>query len=300
MKPDIFELQKFLREIEPDSTLDTVWCWQIVRKPVPQPFGLPSISKTWHFHESVRDALPQLTMENAAGAAIFVTINETDGTGRKVENIKRVRAIFVDLDGAPLEPVQAARYQPHLIVNTSPGKYHAYWRVKDIKLDDFKPLQQALAREFNGDPSVCDVGRVMRVPGFYHHKAEPALVTCMEWSGMPPRSVADWKKWLKPNKPIKHKPMPMPEHLAEEVTRVLPTIIKMGLHQRPYEGGRHEITCPWAHHHTQGGDTAAYFEPGEMNNWRGAFRCLHSHCAERGIHQLQKFVSLYLGERHDG
>lgn len=54
--------------------------------------------------------LPTLAELNRKGAGIFVTINETDGEGRKAENIVRVRHLFVDLDGAPLEPEVHADY----------------------------------------------------------------------------------------------------------------------------------------------------------------------------------------------
>ena len=39
---------------------------------------------------------------NDSGCGIFVTINESDGS-RKAEDINRVRAVFVDLDGSPLQ-----------------------------------------------------------------------------------------------------------------------------------------------------------------------------------------------------
>ena len=42
---------------------------------------------------------------NRAGAAVCVTVNATDGRGRSRENVTGVGAVFVDLDGAPLEPV---------------------------------------------------------------------------------------------------------------------------------------------------------------------------------------------------
>lgn len=32
------------------------------------------------------------------GAGVFVTVNETDGIGRKLENMKRVRAVFQEAD----------------------------------------------------------------------------------------------------------------------------------------------------------------------------------------------------------
>ena len=52
------------------------------------------------------------------GAGVFVTINETDGRGRKSENIIRVRAVFQEdddgFDGAfPLDP--------SIVVETSPN-----------------------------------------------------------------------------------------------------------------------------------------------------------------------------------
>ena len=44
----------------------------------------------------------ELVKLNAQGAGIFVTVNETDGKGREKSNVVRIRALFVDLDGALL------------------------------------------------------------------------------------------------------------------------------------------------------------------------------------------------------
>lgn len=113
-----------------------------------------------------------LAAKNSAGAGIFLTINETDGKGRKKENIIRVRAVFADLDGAPLKPV--LDYNPSLVVESSPGRYHAYWLTDDIPLDWFPSLQQSIANLFGGD-NIKDLSRVMRIPGYYHCKREPVL-----------------------------------------------------------------------------------------------------------------------------
>ncbi|MDZ4251491.1 MAG: DNA-primase RepB domain-containing protein [Sulfuritalea sp.] len=112
---------------------------------------------------------------NAAGAGVFVTINQTDGTGRATANIIRVRSLFVDLDGAPIEPVMAHVMPPSIVIESSPNRYHAYWLTDDCALDQFKPAQQRLIQQFNGDKSVCDLPRVMRLPGFIHQKAEPFM-----------------------------------------------------------------------------------------------------------------------------
>lgn len=112
---------------------------------------------------------------NASGAGVFVMVNAGDGKARKASNVQSVRALFADLDGAPLAPVQAFPLQPNIVVESSPGRWHAYWLTEDVPLDQFKPLQQAIARRFNSDPKVCDLPRVMRLPGFFHHKGEPFL-----------------------------------------------------------------------------------------------------------------------------
>lgn len=124
---------------------------------------------------TIDDVLPSLEKLNQQGAGIFVTVNETDGLGQKGENVTKVRALFADTDGAPNEPILGA-LKPHVIVETSPGRYHDYYRVADCTLDRFSPIQAAIAGKYGTDPSVKDLPRVMRVPGFYHCKAEPYLV----------------------------------------------------------------------------------------------------------------------------
>ncbi len=116
----------------------------------------------------------ELQRLNERGAAICFMVNEGDGTkGRKAENVTRVRCVFVDLDGAPLDPIQSAPLQPHVIVESSPGRFHAYWRVEGCPVSEFRRAQKHLAVMFAGDESVCDLPRVMRLPGFLHRKAEP-------------------------------------------------------------------------------------------------------------------------------
>lgn len=128
---------------------------------------------------------------NAQGAGIYVTINRTDGKGRSAKNIKGVRALFVDLDGAPLDPVMQYKLPPHFVIESSPGKFHCYWRVDDVALDQFKPLQKALAARFGGD-NVCDLPRVLRLPGMFHCKGEPFLSRIVSTHDATAYKVADF------------------------------------------------------------------------------------------------------------
>jgi hypothetical protein len=123
---------------------------------------------TFNQHKAALAAL------NAKGAGVYVTVNQTDLKGRKEANIVKVRALFVDLDGSPIQPINdlPEDLQPHIIIESSPNKWHAYWLVNNCTLEQFKPLQQALAAKFDGDKAVCDLPRVMRLTGFSHNKTE--------------------------------------------------------------------------------------------------------------------------------
>lgn len=128
---------------------------------------------------------------NKRGAGVFWTVNATNGKRRKAKDVTRIRALFVDLDGSPLGPVQSAPLDPHGIVASSPGRWHAYWRIDDCPPAEFPALQKALAAHFQADVSVCDLPRVMRLPGFLHHKGEPFQSYIVALSDALPYTLAE-------------------------------------------------------------------------------------------------------------
>lgn len=116
----------------------------------------------------------ELQRLNSADYGIFVTINATDGEGVTKDHVTHARAVWADLDGAPLEPVTDEH--PHIVVQTSPGKYHAYWLLEPADPLEAEAVNKALAPMFGADAGATDYARVLRVPGFYHTKGEPHLV----------------------------------------------------------------------------------------------------------------------------
>lgn len=128
-------------------------------------------------HGTLAEHGDTLARLNAQGAGIFVMVNAGDRKARKASNVRTVRAYFADLDGAPIEPVEACPLQPHIVVQSSRGRWHAYWLTTGAPLEMFKPMQQAIAQRFGSDPKVCDLPRVMRLPGFWHNKRQPFLTT---------------------------------------------------------------------------------------------------------------------------
>lgn len=126
------------------------------------------------FYGPIADHYNELRLLNERGAGVFVVMNSG---GQTKDEIDRVRVVFADTDGAPLEPIVEA-LPPHIVVQSSPGKWHAYYRVHaTFPLETFGPVQVAIAEKFGTDPAVKDLPRVMRLPGFKHNKAEPFIVT---------------------------------------------------------------------------------------------------------------------------
>ena len=132
------------------------------------------------FHSTLEQHAKSLIKHNGQGAGIYVMVNEGDGLGRTKTNVTRIRAVFTDFDGVPL-PHQWP-LEPHIIVESSPGRFQIYWLVTGVTLEDFPTFQKALAKHYNSDPSVTDVCRVMRLPGLYHCKGEPVMVKLLKTS----------------------------------------------------------------------------------------------------------------------
>ena len=124
---------------------------------------------------SIKTQGTKLNAANSVGMGVFMAINHVEGSGPVTnDKVTGINAVFIDADGT-MELPAIKKLNPHLIVRTSPGKYHAYWLVKNLKPHKFKSVQKALAAKFGTDPSVCNTGRVMRMPGTIHQKGKPVL-----------------------------------------------------------------------------------------------------------------------------
>jgi len=186
LEPNRNEAERFLKALDPAP--DTRFCFQTfdddpkrkkeraeenkLRKKKGKPLLKDPLAR-WRYG-TLEEHLDELVKLNERGAGIYFTVNETDGNGRKKTNVTRIRASFVDLDGSPIEPVNKAEVKPHIVVESSPGRFHAYWCFTGrMPLKVFESLQKGLAARFNGDPAIHDLSRVMRLPGFIHRKGEP-------------------------------------------------------------------------------------------------------------------------------
>jgi len=152
------------------------------------------------------------TQENQTGYGVYVTVNNFSATeqqmriagvrtARNIAFLTKINAAFADLDIAKKGDGQArnvkeskkealifALYEvlpPSMIIDTSNG-LQPLWRLKECVCDE--NYQARYVRVINkiiewskkhgamGD-AVKDVTRVLRLPGYYHVKEEPYMVT---------------------------------------------------------------------------------------------------------------------------
>ena len=189
LQPDYNEASKFLSHLDPNASTFTF-----------QTFDDNADRKDGSLVHVLNGTLEQhynvLVQLNQQGAGVFVTVNETDGNGRKKQNIIRIRSVWIEDDeGNNIDtPVD-----PHIVVQSSPGKYHNYYLTDTTLLDEFEPVQQCLVDNYGSDPSAKDRARVLRLPGFYHQKVNlkkgqtgtPSLVKIIYESNGPAMS---WKE----------------------------------------------------------------------------------------------------------
>lgn len=173
LTPDLVHAQRFLHALDPSG----IFTFQTFDDSKQRKD--PKLNRVRH--GTLEEHHTEFEKLQQSGAGIFVMVNQGDGitqsgksTCRSAANVVKVRALFADLDGAPLEPTLQDLH-PDIVVESSPGKWHVYWLTNDCPLEQFGPRQKQIAKKYGGDIAVNDLPRVMRVPGFFHQKAEPFM-----------------------------------------------------------------------------------------------------------------------------
>ncbi len=180
MQLDISAARAFLSALDPLAT-----AWTFVALDDDKGRKLPTLSRK--IHASIDDAWPMLVTANGHGAGVFITVNETDGKGRKAENIRRVRAVWHDDDtgAGVIDPdtwlPPAGMPEPLLTVKTSERGTHRYWPVDGASNAEHAELMARLVR-LGCDKNAKDLPRIMRLAGTYNMKdpAAPYMVRVVE------------------------------------------------------------------------------------------------------------------------
>ena len=136
-------------------------------------------------HGKVEDILENYWKNE--GCTIHVCLNETNMKGRKNADMVNPRVWCVDID----DVWDRARVKSYvdsmgvqLCVESSPGKYHFYWKCDPIvSLSLWSTVQAGLAVGSGGDMNLSSVSKTIRVPGVRR--------VCKDGSTFLPRVVFD-------------------------------------------------------------------------------------------------------------
>lgn len=175
-QPDLEAARNFLAQLDPAA--DRFFFQVIDNRPTD-----PCHVDTRTFYGDLASVAGQLADWNRKGFGVYVTVNETVGDRRRKQDIKRVRAVFRELDQED-EWGWSFNIEPSLVVETSPGKRHEWFFVDGLSLLDFEGVQRFLVHAADSDPNARDLSRVLRVPGFYHMKSEPCMVRVIKGAGV--------------------------------------------------------------------------------------------------------------------
>lgn len=158
MRQVITEIEAFIDAILPDG-LVSVW-----RRGQTGPHAPIDIEKWLHYPED-RDSIISEISEHA-DSDVYLTPASYKIESRKLENVARVRAAWLDND--PFDP-KGLRVQPSIVVESSPGRYQSWWQL-DREYDALevahvvKKISYA-HRNDGADVSSHAANKLMRVPG---------------------------------------------------------------------------------------------------------------------------------------
>ena len=120
-----------------------------------------------------------LRYKNANGADIYVGMNalQHHASTRTKEDIDKISHVYLDLDHGGTASLKALENsdlvpRPNYVLNTSLEKFQVVWKVEGMTIEEAEGLNQAMVREFDGDPAATDSTRVLRLPGFANKKYE--------------------------------------------------------------------------------------------------------------------------------
>jgi hypothetical protein len=159
-----------------------------------------------------------LRYKNANGADIYVGMNalQHHASTRTKDDIEKISHVYLDLDHGGTASLEALKNsdlvpRPNYVLNTSPGKFQVVWKVKGMTIQEAEALNQAIVREFDGDPAATDSTRVLRLPGFANKKYDEDFYVQACTESTQTYHLRDFK--------LQIESQDAPRHLQEEVAR---------------------------------------------------------------------------------
>lgn len=162
------------------------------------------------FTRDMEDVAAFIARHDKPGWGVYFSVGTRDPKSEPPGNIEKtieIPALWADNDQTPkdelLRVLLACPMPPSIVVDSGRG-LHPYWLLDEpedvsaAKSNDHPlvDLLRALRRVFASDPSVCDLARIMRLPGTHNTKyGEPRPVRVIHQSERR-YSLSDLRDWL--------------------------------------------------------------------------------------------------------
>jgi hypothetical protein len=281
--------------------------------------GIPKLQKGWG-----GNPLTPSVLTDDPGRNWYYTLALYEGAHRREKECVAVRGIMLDDIGtkaAGLERLAAC--PPSIVIETSPGNYQATYLFTEPQTD-LKAV--AALNQATVDAGLCDAGakspatRWGRLPFAVNGKSDPATpCRLVEWHPQRRYTIEQIMDGLELAYPTAPEPKkrgrpaggsvaPDPARLSAAIDQrelgedvhipradenpVISGLKQLGLYKRPLGSGKHDVTCPWVHEHTDQIDGgSAYFEPSATFPI-GGYKCQHSHGDTKRMGALLAFLGL--------
>ncbi len=225
---------------------------------------------------------------------------------RRAETFAAGRALMVDDVGTKIATATMANApHPSAIIQTSPGNFQWWYFLREPEQDmaRFDGVIRAFiqGRLLGADPGMSGVTRVGRLPGFVNGKPQHAgwVVRAESLQADVRYSVQELQEGfgLRIDTLRGRRDLRAILPGAEERVRAFYTVLRFlkmrGMLKRddPDPSGWIPMVCPWTDAHTGRADTGAAVRiPAEENEFSGAYRCHHGHCADRRLRDLTEWA----------
>jgi hypothetical protein len=125
-------------------------------------------SRYFMFPNQAEEAARYAAEESATGREAYFCAHLLRARRRVKENAEAIATLWCELDGAE---VPNGQLKPTAVVESSPGRYHVYWRLTNaVSPEAAEQLNRRLARQVGADTSGFDLTQLLRVPGTVNHK----------------------------------------------------------------------------------------------------------------------------------
>lgn len=126
------------------------------------------VSEYFDYPKAAKRAAEWALEKSEAGREVYFCAHLLTGRKRVKETAAPIVCLWGDLDGAAIPD---GAFKPTAVVESSPGRWHAYWRLADaIPPGVAEDLNRRLAGAIMADRSGFDLTQLLRVPGTLNHK----------------------------------------------------------------------------------------------------------------------------------